>query len=451
MATTTTSSTAFTGQSSFSSDLQQVLTRAVAIANLPVQLLQSQQSALSNQRSALNSLSSKFSSLQNVIDALDNSVGLSSYSSSMDTIGIVSASLGAGATAGTYNINVISLGSHSNVMSASTLPAVSDPTKDNISTSSSFTFAVDSTSYQLTPTDNSLSGLAKAINASGAGVQATIVNIGSASSPSYRLSIQGNAYGSTAISLTDGSNSLLDTLNTGTPVQYQINGQPSTPIESDSRFATIAPGVSVNLLKAGSTNITVAQTASGISNALSAFVSAYNAAVDELGKSRGQNGGALTGQSVIYSLTDSLRTLSGYTQPSGAVRSFSDVGLSFDQDGHLNFDPAVLSSAANGHLSDVLGFLGTENSGGFLQAAGNVLKGLEDSTTGVITQTGNQISSQLSTVATKIQDGQDRVTALQNSLTLQMARSDALISSLEQQVNYYTSLFDSMRQNSKNG
>ena len=62
----------FTGSSTFSSSFQQVLTRAVQIASLPMQQLQNNVNDLTNQQSALTQLEATFQSL----DAALQSIGI---------------------------------------------------------------------------------------------------------------------------------------------------------------------------------------------------------------------------------------------------------------------------------------------------------------------------------------------------------------------------------------
>ena len=50
----------------------------------------------------------------------------------------------------------------------------------------------------------------------------------------------------------------------------------------------------------------------------------------------------------------------------------------------------------------------------------------------------------------RIANEQDRIDILQNSLIARMAAADALIASLEQQVTYFNSLFESMNGFNKN-
>jgi flagellar hook-associated protein 2 len=445
-----TSSTGFTGSSSYSADFQTVISRAVSFASLPLQLLQNQQNSLASQQSEIATITSKFSSLQTALDNLNSAVGTGSFSASVSTTGVATAYAGAGVRAGSYNLTVLGTGSHTNTISQNGLTTVSDPSSGSISSASTLTLSVDGTDYQISNSGNSLNSLADAINATSANVQATLVNVGSSSAPDYRLSVQGKKYAASSIQLNDGSTTLLNALTTGSNVTYQLNGQSNT-ISSDSRTLTLSTGLTVNVLQAGSTDITVNQGSTQASNALSAFATAYNNIVDELAKSRGKNGGALTGQSLVYTLSTSLRNILETTAQSGGLKSLNDLGLSFDGNGHLNFDSSAFSTAASSSFANVLGFLGSESTGGFLKTANTALASIRDSNTGVLAASNNSLTTSLSNLAGKISDKTDQISALQTSLTAKMSAADATIASLEQQVSYYTDLFTTMRQNKSNG
>jgi flagellar hook-associated protein 2 len=446
---TTTTPAAFLGNSAFSNDLQQVITRAVNIASLPITQLQNQLSALTSQQTELQTLGSKFQSLQNALDLIGSASSADSFSATVDSPAIASASVGSGAQAGNYSVNILSVGSQTNTISPNTLLAVADPSAGNISASPSFTLTVDGQTFSISDADNSLNGLAKAINASGSGVQATIVNVGG-SSPDYRLSLQGTHYAPTSIQLNDGSQNLLNTLATGSYVSYQVNGADTTAT-SDSRTFSISPGLTVNALTTGTANIGVAQDVAGIQNAIGSFVSAFNAAVDQVQKNRGQNGGALAGQSIVSQLSDALRNLAGYTPGSGspAIQSIADLGLTFDQTGHLQFDSSEYSAAAANSLPDVLNFLGSESGGGFLQATHTTLTGITDSTTGLVATDFSSTGASVTNLTKKISSKQDSVTQMQTALIQQMSRADAAISAMEQQLTQITNLFTAMQQASK--
>jgi flagellar hook-associated protein 2 len=450
MSTTSTTATP-PSSSSYSSDLQQVLSRSIAIASLPLNQLNATLTDLQNRSTELNTLNGKFSSVQSAVQALSNAV--SSTSAQVSDSSIIAAQSDATAVPGSYTIHVANAGSPSSALSLGNLPVVTDPSTQSISTSSSFTLTVDGTPVTITPSASTLSALADAINSSGANVAATIVNLGSPSAPNYQLSLQSTKLGSITLQLNDGTNDLMGTLSGGTQATYLVNGNPAPPalpISSDSSTVTIAPGVTVDLLSAGDSTVTVSQSSTAQANALSSFATAYNAAVDELNVNRGQGGGALTGDALIYTLSQSLRDISSFTGGSGSVQNITDLGLTFDQNGHLNFDQTVFASAAAAHPGDVGAFLGSPTTGGFLQDATNTMSGLGDPTDGILETTIASAQTAIDNQNQKISDEQDRITALTTSLTSRIDTADALIASLEQQQTYFTTLFTDMNAINKN-
>jgi len=440
--TSTTSPTPPPSSSQYSADLQQVLSRSIAIASLPLTQLNSTLTDLQNRSTELQTLNGKFSAIQTAVQTLSTAV--SSTTAQVSDSSVLTAQSDSTAVPASYTIHVANAGSPSSALSKSTLPAVTDPSTQSISSSSSFTLTVGSTPVTVTPSANTLNALADAINSSGANVSATIVNLGSPSAPNYQLSLQSTKLGTISLQLNDGTNDLMGTLSGGTQATYQVNGQPATPISSDSSTVTIAPGVTVDLLSSGDSTVTVSQSSTAQANALSSFATAYNAAVDELSVNRGQGGGALTGDALIYTLSQSLRDISGFTGGSGSVQNLTDLGLTFDQNGHLNFDQTVFATAAAAHPTDLSAFLGSPTTGGFLQDATNTMNGLGDPTTGVLETTIASAQTAIDNQNQKISDEQDRITALTTSLTSRIDTADALIASLEQQQTYFTTLFTDM-------
>ena len=440
-------SAGFTGTSQYASDLQNAITRAVGFASLPMELLQNQQNDLNRRQTAVSSLANQFQSLQTALDSINKSAGSGSLAANVSSPIVLSANVAPGATAGTYSLNVTSIGSQTNTISAAGLNTVADPSSASLDSSSAYTLTVDGKTFSVANPTGSLNSLAQAINASGANVQASVVNVGSSGAADYRLSVQGQNYAPTSIQLSDTQNStILNTLSTGANATYNVNGQ-TTASTSNTRSVTLAPGLTINLNTVGSTNITVAQSASGVSTALGNFATAYNNAVDEVAKSRGQAGGALTGDSLISTLSATLQNLANSGTSSGNISSLVDLGLTFDQNGHLNFDSTVLGSASPTTLNNAVNFLGSESTGGFLQGASNALTSLNDSTTGLFAQTSATDAIKLSDLGSKITADQQRISNLQQTLTAQMAKADATIAALQSQSDYFTNLFAQTRAN----
>jgi flagellar hook-associated protein 2 len=442
----------FNGSSTFSADFNQVITRAVSIASLPITQLNSNVTTLTAEQTALGNLSGSFSSLQTAVAAIGTAAASGNYAVSYSDSSVASATAGTGALLGTYSLQVVDPGS---LASAASTGTVTDPTTQSISSSATFTLVANGQTYaniMPTPSPNSLTTLVSAINTATQGaVQATIVNVGTQSNPSYQLSIQNSSYGALPITLTDDSgNNLLGTPTAATSVQYTINGQPDSsqsPLSSDSRTLALSPNLSVTVLKAGTTNITVGQSTSNIANALNSFVAAYNSASQALSGQRGSSGGALAGQSIVNTLSQSLHNLTNYGG-TGSVQSIADLGLTFnDSTGVLSFDSTKLSATATNDFAGVTSFLGSPTTGGFLQAATNTLNGLMDATSGAIPTVINSIAGEITATDDKISTDQSRVDQMQTNLTAQISAADAAIASMQSQLSYMTSLFTSMTAN----
>ncbi len=438
-----TTAATFNGSSDYAADLKQVITQAVTVASIPLNQLNSDVTTLQNQSTELGYLQNGFNLIQTAIQGLTTASNGSSLAASVgdNTIATANLNTSAAVAAGTYTLNVINIGSRTTSVSNSSLPAVSDPSASSISTSGSYTLSAGGSNFTITPGTNSLNALAQAINSSGAGVSATVLNLGSPSAPDYHLSLQSTALGKVSIQLNDGTQDLLSTSSTGTLAQYQVNGQPSTPISSDSSTVTLAPGLTVNLLGTGQTTVTVASDSAGATSAISSFVSAYNQTVDELAKNRGNAGGALTGQSTVFSLQQALRDLTNFSGGSGAVTSFADLGITFDGTGHLAFNQSEFTSVAASNPNDLAAFLGTGTGSGFLASAANTLNGLNDSTSGLFESQQANIQNRILADNQQISDTQARITTMQNQLTAQMSAADALLSTLKSQSTFMTQLF----------
>jgi flagellar hook-associated protein 2 len=452
----TTSAGSFTGSSLFAGSLAQQITNAVNIASIPMNNLQTEQTTLQGEQTELGTLSGDFTSLGTALSTIDSATGASSYSATVSNPGIASASVSSGVMAGTYSLTVNKTGANTNTISNDTgLDTVTDPSSENLSTSTAFTLVVNSTSYKISDSAGTLDGLANAIDASGANVQATVVNVGSSSSPAYRLSVQSKDFAPDTVQLTDNGNNNADMLtqlgSVGSYVQYSVNGEPS--VNSSSQTLTLSPGLTVNVAGTGSATITVAQNGDSIASALSSFATAYNAALAEVNKNRGQSGGALTGDSTVFSLTEALNDIGDYTGASNtSVISLADLGLTFDKSGNLDFNQSTFDQAASSNMTDVLNFLGSASGDtGFLGDANSILTGINDPVSGLLATETLNLSTENTGLNDQIATDQTNIAQLQANLQAQMAAADASISTLEQQANYLQTMFQTQNADAQLG
>jgi flagellar hook-associated protein 2 len=425
-----------TGSSTFASDLQASVNRALEIASLPMEALQNDQSTISGQISELNTLGGLFNSLQTSLDAIGGTGG-SSVQAVVSDQSVLSASVTGSPLPGTYTVQVLNAGSSSSAISNSATP-VTDPATEDISSSSSFTLTVGTSTYTVTASD--LNDLAAAINSSGAPVQAVVVNLGSPSSPNYQLSLQATGLGNVALQLSDGTN-LLTSLNTGTDASYTVDGQPPTGISTDSSTVTIAPGLSVDLAAVGTSTVTVSSSLSSVSSELSSFVTAYNAAFAELEKNFGQNGGALVGDSTVLDMQQALNQMINYSGAGGSITSLAQLGVEFTQQGTLTFDSSAIAGLSSSQINDALTFLGGTTTGGFLEYANNTLNGITDPVAGSVATETQTLQSESQNNQTQITNDQAQLALMQTSLQTQMAQANALIATLQTRTTFLEGLF----------
>lgn len=442
--------TTLTGSSTFANDLQSAMSRAVAIASLPIQLLQADQNQVDNRSAELGQLGSLFSNLQSAVQSLSSGTGSGAQAASVSNSAVVQANLTGSALPGTYTIGILNAGSSASAISNAPATPVTDPTTQDISQSSVFTLTVGSNTYTIQPSGQNLDALASAINSSGAPVQALVVNLGSPSAADYRLVLQSTSLGNAALQLNDGSSDLLSGLNAGSNASYTVNGQPPAGISTNSATVTVAPGLNVTLENTGTSTVTVSASLDSVSNALSSFVSAYNATVSELQKNHGQSGGALTGDSTVLSMEQALNQIANYTGSSGSITSLTQLGIEFTQQGTLTFDSSALTSLSQNQINDALTFLGDPNSSGFLQFATNTLTGITDPTRGVIATETTALNNENQSDQNQINNLQARVNQLQQNLQAQLAQADTLIATLQQQNTFLTGLFQYSTSNNPN-
>lgn len=454
MSTSAASNPAFSGQSQFAVSLQQVITRAVGIASLPLQTDEVTLNSIDSRNTDLQSLDTDFSNIQSSLAAIQTALSSNSLSSSVSDGSVVSASVSSGASPGSYSIHVDSLGAYSTALSNPGDTPVTDPTSQGISTDTSLTLNIDGTLTTITPASTSLNDLATAINTqSGGQVQATVVNVGSGSSSDYRLSLTSSNLGPSSIDLTDSSGtSLIAESNPGSLATYEVAGQPDT-LTSTSRAITLAQGLTVNLLgvsqSANPVTVTISNNASAIASAFSGFAQEYNQAVSDLAQYHGKNGGSLEGDSIIGTLTNTLQQLSSYSNGS-PDNSLANFGITVDSSGILTVNSSAFTAAAGSNFAGLVSTLGGVSTNSFLFAAANLLNGVEDPLAGSLKIEENTAAKQLAAQNTVIAGEQAKIAQIQTNITAQMVSADAAISSLESQVSYVNGLFYSITGNNNN-
>ena len=272
----------FTGLSSYSSDFQSILDRANQIAQLPITKLQNEQSDNLGKKQTLIALNPTVDSLGSAITALGtvaSTQGLSATSSDWTTVSVTNTGA---TTPGTYTISDVQ-----SLASAAWATSIGFPDTDTTPVSTAGQNLVDlvvgTNTFHLDLTDNNtLQGLADAINNANAGVNAQILTTDSGN----YLSISAQNAGETTIALNDvpavgDPVSLLATTNSGSNADFLLNGTIHV-VRASNTVNDIIPGLSFTLkdTTAGSVTLSLASDTSQLAGALQTFVNSYNALFD---------------------------------------------------------------------------------------------------------------------------------------------------------------------------
>jgi len=365
-------------------DVNSIVKQLMAVESQPLTTLAKKEASYQAKLTAYGSLSGALSSFQNAVSALNNPSRFQSFTAGSSDGTVVTTSASSTAAAGSYNLNVTQLAQAQTISTAgqaSTTAAIGDGTSTTLTFQfgtisggtltngvySGAAFAQDAEQstgiVTIDSTNNSLQGIRDAINKANIGVTATIVSDGSATphrlvltsketgaTSSMKVSVTGNADVGNLLSYDPAGTQNMTQGTAAQSAALTVNG---ISISSKKNAVTdVIQGVSLNLLKTGTSTVTVARDSASVKSAVNGFVKAYNDINKTLKGLTNYNAatrvaGPLVGDATVRTIeTEIRRTLSNpISELSGGLKSLSDVGITFQKDGTLSADPAKLDAA----------------------------------------------------------------------------------------------------------
>ena len=403
-------------------------------------------SAYGRVRSAIEGLSSPLA-------ALSKPEGLRAFAASSSNEGVATITVDTSEVSrGSYSLNVKDLAQAQSLASGTF--ADRDTTAVGTGT---LTFNVGGveTSIAIDGTNNTLEGVANAINDAGAGVSAGIVDTGSG----FRLVMSADETGlenAIQISVTDdgdsdntddaglsqlafdGTTSNMTETVAAKDARLEINGIEVT--RASNRVEGVVDGVTFDLFSMGTSTVKVDQDPDAVAERVQAFVDKYNAFQDEVSRlsrfdTESGRGSVLTGDSAVRSIQSQLRSF--ITEiPDGLegspIRMLGDVGISTDPDtGKLEFDSARFQEQLEANPENMTAlFAGTDSTSGIASRMETVVSDFV-ATDGVLTNRTEGLSKELR----EIQDQRDRldmrIAAYEERLLKQFSAADSLIAQIQ--------------------
>ncbi|RCS30376.1 flagellar hook protein [Rhodanobacter denitrificans] len=439
-------------------DVATLVSQLVAARKAPQQnQITSQTNAANTQLSALGQVSAALSALQSAMAPLTDGTAFNARAVSSSDTTVLGASATGTPVNGSYNIVVTQLAT---ALKASSGAFASSTTAVGTGT---LTIAVGSQSMSLTldSTNNSLAAIRDAINgaSSNPGVSATIVT----GSDGAHLVLSGTRTGAAngfSVSSSGGDGGLaalkydpaassgngLSVVTAAADAKYSIDGLAAS--SAGNTVSSAIDGLTLNLVKAGSSTLSVTSDTTKATSALTNLVNTYNSFVgiyQNLTNYDATSGtaGALLGDATLNGIDNTLSSIVG-----GAANgaTLSSIGISLQVDGTLSLDSTKLATALSDGGKQVGDLFGGAN--GFAAKLNAPLTSWVGSQ-GVLASRTSSIGQQLSDLAnqqTALNSRMDSLTALYQA---QFTALDTLMSKLNSTSTYLQQQFDALTNSSK--
>lgn len=458
--------------------------------------LDRKEAGLTAELTAIGTLKSSLSALDDSLTGLADGTDFSLLSiDAPDAVTIVQTGMPA---TGQYSIDVNSLAasqvlasngfaSASTVVGTGTLTfKIGDPTYSSGSSGAYSGFAEDNTktvSITIDSTNNTLSGIRDAVNASSVGVTASLVVDGNQTRLLFTSDVSG---AETAMSIevddADGSDTnssglsqLAYNLDTsgGSPsfvgnlsearssqdASFVLNGLALT--NSSNSIAGLIDGLdfTLNKVTSGAESILIKEDSTLIETKIQEFVDAYNSYQTTLSSLMDYTdaAGALSGDSTARRIQSAIRAATtGALDLSGnAYTALSDIGITSDQYGKLTLNSADLQAALSANPNDVKRlFAGTTTSTNLADntdATGlaDLLKTSIDtyinSSTGMLISRETRIEDSIDDIADDRLDVIARMESLEERYTRQFTAMDTLVGQLQNTSDFLTNQMDAIK------
>jgi flagellar hook-associated protein 2 len=442
-------------------NVSSLVSQLVAATAAPQQaLISTQTQAVSTQISALGTLKSALSTFQSSLSSLDTPTAFQVQAANSTDQTAFTATAGAGAVAGTYNVTVAALAQAQQLLSK----AFTGGAAATVGTGT-LALSLGNTSFDVTvdDTDNTLAGIAAAINsaAGNPGIAATVLQ-GSDGAHLVLSSSLSGAANTIQVAETDGGGGLAAlTYGTGNAANYTQEAAAQDAAFSIAGVNYTSPsntvtdalnGVTLNLLApttAGSNaTLSVSNDISTIESNINAFVTAYNTmvtAIAPLGSydASTNTAGPMLGNALLSGTTNQMQQAlySVVNTGSSTYNSLASIGITTNSDGSLSVNNATLTNALSTNFSAVSQlFSGT---GGVATALNSQITA-DLGSTGDFASASNTLVQQENALTTQTNQLNDQMTALTASLTQQYSALNVLLSSLQTTSAYLSQQFASL-------
>lgn len=372
-----------------------IVSQLMTVEQQPLTLMNASEASYQAKLSAFGTIQSTLATFQAAVSKLSGASAFQTLTTTSSNNNVATATTSSTAVPGNYTLNVTNL-AQSQQLVAGGQTSSTNTIGSGASTTLTFNFGTISgatpvngkyTGATFTPSgsgtktvtidssNNTLQGIAAAINTANVGVSASIVNDGSGNP--YRLTLTSTASGAAnSMQISVAGDAAISGLLSQDPSSNLGQNLTETSAAKDANFTlnginiskpgnTVTDaigGVTLNLLgqSASPVALSIAQDTSSMTTLVNNFVSAYNALDSTLLSASAYNaasktGAILQGDPTVMMLQSQIRSALNTTvnNSSSSYTSLADIGITFQKTGLLAVDSTRLNTAITSNYSSI--------------------------------------------------------------------------------------------------
>ena len=224
---------------------------------------------------------------------------------------------------------------------------------------------------------------------------------------------------------------------------------------SSNTISDAIPGVTLNLLTTGTSNIDVSADSSNVSKKISTLADAYNKLNDTLKQLTNYVGpgdsanGPLLGDSTVQAVIAQVKAIinGNVSSATGNYKSLNELGFSFDKTGVMSIDTSKLQSALSSDLTSVGNIFSSTN--GIATQLNSKLTQYLDAK-GAISTAQDTLNKTLTDLTKQKADVQKRLDATQKTLQAQFIAMDQAVAQFKNTGTFLTQSLSKSNSNSNN-
>ena len=444
-------------------DTHSLISQLISLERRPIELLETREDAFNVKLTAFGEVKSKLGTFQSAVEDLADASSFSATTTTSSNEDILTVSGSNDAQPADHSIVVKSLAQAHAVRSG----AFAD--KDDVvgtGTISIHVGAGTAVDVVIASGQNTLSGIADAINKTDAGVSASVVDDGTGNVYLALMSEETGADNTVSITIDDDD--LVDNDASGLSALYndpaaQTMFQTKQALNSTLTFNGIdverasnviddlIEGVTLTLHEADAAktvNVKVTQDIDSIKEKINAFVNAYNSVADDFADKQESLTGALSGDYTLRNIERRLRSLYGSSVDgiTSAYNTMAGIGITAGQDGKLTLDDDALTEALNTGLDDVTTLFAADSESvqGIAVSLNSYMDDVLDTTDGLIVGRENGLQDSIDDIQKKQESMEMRIAKREERLWQQFNSLELLLGTYQQTSSYLSMQLSSL-------